>query len=59
MPKSIAIIGGGHGGSQVAASLRDGGYEPDPRAGKAFAELVRADSARYAEAVKRAGIEAQ
>ena len=42
-----------------AKMLRDGGYEPDPRAGKAFAELVRADSARYAEAVKRAGIEAQ
>lgn len=27
MPKSIVIIGGGHGGSQVAASLRDGGYD--------------------------------
>lgn len=27
LPKSIVIIGGGHGGSQVAASLRDGGYD--------------------------------
>jgi len=42
-----------------AKMLRDGGYEPDPRAGKDFAELVRADYVRYAEAVKRAGIEAQ
>jgi 3-phenylpropionate/trans-cinnamate dioxygenase ferredoxin reductase subunit len=27
VPRSIVIIGGGHGGSQVAASLRDGGYD--------------------------------
>src|SRR5690606_28918024 len=35
-----------------AKMLRDGGYEPDARSGKAFAELVRADASRYAEAVK-------
>jgi len=27
LPKSIVIIGGGHGGSQIAASLRDGSYD--------------------------------
>lgn len=26
-PKDIVIVGGGHGGSQIAASLRDKGYE--------------------------------
>ncbi len=44
---------------EFAKELRAGGYEPDGRSKQEFAALVREDAKRYAEAVKKAGIEAQ